>query len=107
MWQKCRQVCDFLFVYRNVLDCFYDGLMPRFLFSLKCLVYRKVVWKCYGILAIVKTIYTNVLANKKTHSCWNFLVLWVPEIASSKVVNYGKYFLLFMVLTKATQPQPI
>jgi hypothetical protein len=29
MWQKRRQVCGFLFAYRGVSDCFYDGLMPQ------------------------------------------------------------------------------
>ena len=107
MWQQRRQVGGFLFANCDASDCLYDGLMPRFLLGLQCLVYRKSCLELYWHQAIVKTIYANVLANKKSHSCWHFVVLWVPKIASSKVVNYRKYFLLFLVLTKAMQTLPI
>jgi hypothetical protein len=40
MWQKRRQVCGFLFANCDASDCFYNGLMSRFLFSLQCSVYR-------------------------------------------------------------------
>ena len=37
--------------------------------------------------AIVKTITSYFLANKKPHSCWLLLILWVLQIAYSYVVN--------------------
>jgi hypothetical protein len=57
-------------------------------------MFIKVVWNCYGILAIVKTITFHFLANKN-HTLAGFLVLLVPKIASSKVViteNISCYF---------------
>jgi hypothetical protein len=66
-------VCGFLFAYWGVSDCFYDGLMLQIVFSMQNLVFRKVsAWKLLWHLAIVKTITSYFLANKKSHSCWLF-----------------------------------
>jgi hypothetical protein len=57
-------------------------------------------------LAIVKTIYLNVMANKKSHSCWLFGFVDAKN-SIIKSCNYRKYFLLFLALTKAMQTLPI
>jgi hypothetical protein len=67
---------------------------------------EKVVWNCYGILAILKTIYLNVVANKKSHSCWLFGFVGAKN-SIIKSSNYRKKFLLFLALTKAMQTLPI
>jgi hypothetical protein len=43
----------------------------------------------------------------KNHTLAGFLLLWVPKIASSKLIVLRKYSLLFMALTKAMQTLPI
>ena len=46
MGQKRRQVCEFLFAYWGVSDCFYDGLMPQtFLGIIKFSVTKKCAMK--------------------------------------------------------------
>ena len=41
----------------------------------------------YGIGFSAEAITTGFLANKKPHSCWLLLILWVLQIAYSYVVN--------------------
>ena len=41
----------------------------------------------YGIGFSAEAITSGFLANKKPHSCWLLLILWVLQIAYSLVVN--------------------
>ena len=41
----------------------------------------------YGIGFSAEAITSGFLANKKPHSCWLLLILWVLQIAYSYVVN--------------------
>ena len=45
------------------------------------------VMERYGIGFSAEAITTYFLANKKPHSCWLLLILWVLQIAYSYVVN--------------------
>ena len=80
--QKLKASVCFLFAYWDVSDCFYDGLMPQTVLELLDFqLLKNILWDCYGILSIVKVITSYSLANKKLHSCWLILVLWVVKMA--------------------------
>ncbi|MEY3498517.1 MAG: hypothetical protein RL308_186 [Bacteroidota bacterium] len=48
---------------------------------------RYYVMERYGIGFSAEAITAYFLANKKPHSCWLHLILWVSQIAYSYVVN--------------------
>ena len=58
----------------------------------------------YGIGFSAEAITTGFLANKKPHSCWLLLILWVSSIAYSYVVNVrNEGDKQFVTLTKTMQ----
>ncbi|EMY3559725.1 hypothetical protein ABUT75_002114 [Flavobacterium psychrophilum] len=69
MRQKRRQVCLFLFAYRDVVIDFTIGLMPIFLKNID-LIFKGKPIEATRHQADGKAIYLVILANKKRHSCW-------------------------------------